>query len=192
MKSKTLQICGLTILSITMIVLLSGCKDFGVPDFELKIDFGDDVIGTPTAGNYTHKELTEIKYSYEAIDSQFRVEVVANGNRWLPEGSFLMYTDMEIQVRIIDIRGDWEFILKEEDEDDLEFTVTFLGNNLLSGDFTDNRGYRGTWVVSGEDLTMNYDNWQGYELIGSIISMEGTWNRAGNTGTWSAGRIVEE
>jgi hypothetical protein len=175
-----------------MIFFLSGCKDFGVPDFELKIEFGEGVIGTPTAGTYNHKELTEIDYSYEALDSQYRVEVVANGNRWLSEGSFIMYTDMEIVVRIIDIRGDWAFVLVEDDVDDLEFVVTFTGNSLLSGEFTDDRGYRGTWSIDGVNLTMNYDNWLGYELFGYIDSMDGTWERAGYTGTWSAGRIEEE
>jgi hypothetical protein len=99
---------------------------------------------------------------------------------------------MEIVVRIIDIRGDWAFVLVEDDVDDLEFVVTFTGNSLLSGEFTDDRGYRGTWSIDGVNLTMNYDNWLGYELFGYIDSMDGTWERAGYTGTWSAGRIEEE
>lgn len=192
MKSKTLQIFGLTILSIAMSVFLSGCKDFGVPDYELKIEFAEGIIGTPTAGTYSYKELTTVDYSYEALDSQYTVEVIVNGSRWLSEGSFIMYTDLEIQVQIIDIRGSWTFTLEEDDVDDLEFVVTFTGDTLLSGEFSDDRGYRGTWFLDGDFLTMNYDNWLGYELYGYIDTMEGTWERSGYTGSWSAEKVQDE
>jgi hypothetical protein len=174
-----------------MILFLGGCKDFGVPDFELKIVFEEGVIGTPTAGTYSHKELTEIEYSYEALDSQYTAEVIVNGSRWLAEGSLIMYTDLEILVRIIDIRGEWTFTIEEDDEEDLEFVVTFNGNDLLSGEFTDDRGYRGTWSLDGAFLTMTYDNWLGYELYGYIDTMEGTWERGGYTGSWSAEKVEE-
>lgn len=190
MRSKTLQICGMIILGLTVILSLSGCKDMGVPDFELKVTIEGDVQGTPATGVYTYKELEIVEYSYTALDENHNVEVIVNGSRWAPEGNLIMYTNIEVEVRIVDIRGTWTFQLEDPDDEieDREFTITFSGNSLLTGTFTDSQGYSGTWVVEGTELTITYSNWLDYVLTGNINTMTGSWTGANMDGTWSAAR----
>lgn len=190
MRSKTLQICGMIILGLTVIFSLSGCKNIGIPDFELKVTMEGDVQGTPLTGVYTYKELEIVAYSYAALDDQLNVEVLVNGSRWAPEGNVIMYTDIEVQVRIIDVRGTWNFKLEdaENEIEDREFTITFFGNSLLTGDFTDSQGYNGTWVIDGVDLTITYSDWLDYILTGNINTMTGSWTGANLDGTWAAAR----
>ena len=191
MKSKILQTYLLVILGITMVLCLSGCKDFGVPDYELNIQMGSGVEGTPASGTYTYKDLTTIDYNYTPINDEHQVELWVNGSRWLAAGTFTMYTNLDVVVQIIDIRGTWDFILtsSDTDEEDMEFSVTFSGDNLVNGDFTDDRGYAGTWNTDGAALTMTYSNWQNYSLTGYITTMQGEWSGEGKTGTWRANKI---
>lgn len=191
MKSKILQTYVPIILSIAIVLYLSGCKGFGVPDYELSIQIGSGVEGTPPSGTYSYKELTTIDYSYTSLNSDHRVEVVVNGSRWASAGTFTMYTNLEVVVQIIDIRGTWTFRLKSTDTDveDMEFNITFSGDDLLAGNFTDDRGYIGTWTIAGADLTMTYSNWENYSLTGLITIMQGNWTNNDKTGTWSAIRI---
>lgn len=195
MKSKIMQICAVVIFSIPVIMGLSltGCKNFGVPDFELKVTVEDGVQGTPAGGVYTYQELTVVDYSYSAIDDQYTVEVLVNGARYL-QNSFVMYTNLEVVARIIDIRGTWDFTLKPEsgsDEEDKEIAITFSGQGLLSGSFSDDQGHNGTWTIDGAAITITYNNWFDYELTGFITTMSGEWEGEGIKGTWTANREEE-
>lgn len=195
MKAKLLQICVPAILIIAVVLLIGGCKDFGVPDYELKILVGEGVQGTPLTGTYTHQELTIVEYNYEAINSDHTVEVLINGLRLNSSaGTLTLFTNTELEVRVLDIRGAWNYQLTIDDSTDepMEFVITFTGNNLLSGSFTDDRGYRGSWNVTGTEITITYANWNDYILTGSIASMSGAWVGAGETGTWTAGRVTDE
>jgi hypothetical protein len=191
MKSKILQTYVPIILSIAIVLYLSGCKGFGVPDYELSIQIGSGVEGTPPSGTYTYKELSTIDYSYKPLNSEHQVEVVVNGSRWASAGTFTMYTNLEVVVQIIDIRGTWDFRLKSTDAnvETMEFSITFSGKTPITGDFTDDRGYKGTWTIDGANLTMTYTNWENYSLTGSIITMKGNWTNNDKSGTWGAIRI---
>ena len=193
MKSKIVQICAVVIFSIPVIMSLSltGCKDFGVPDYQLSITVDGGVQGTPTGGVYSHKELTVIEYNYSAVDDQYTVELLVNGSRWAAEGSFVMYTNLEVVARIIDIRGTWDFTLRPEtgsNEEDREIAITFSSQGLLSGNFSDDQGHSGTWNISGAVITITYSDWFDYVLTGFITSFSGDWSGEGNTGTWTAAR----
>jgi len=193
MKSKIVQICAVAIFSIPVIMGLSltGCKDFGVPDYQLSITIESGVEGTPAGGVYSHKELTVVDYSYGPIDDQYTVEVLVNGSRWLAEDSLVMYTNLEVVARVIDIRGTWNFTLKPDtgsDEEDREIVVTFSGQGLLSGNFSDDQGHSGAWNINGTVITINYSDWFDYVLTGFITSMAGDWSGEGTTGTWTAAR----
>jgi hypothetical protein len=191
MRSNILQTYVPIILGIAIVLCISGCKDFGIPDYELNIQVGSGVAGTPASGIYSYKELTTIDYSYMSINSDYRVEVVVNGSRWASAGTFTMYTNLEVVARIIDIRGTWSFVLElsDSEEEDLEFDITFSGDDLLAGNFTDERGYIGTWTIDSDALTMTYSNWENYSLTGLITTMQGNWANDGESGTWSAVRI---
>lgn len=190
MKSKILQTYVLIILGIAIVLCISGCKNFGVPDYELNIQVGSGVEGTPPSGTYFYKELTTVDYSYIPLNAEHQVEVLANGSRLLATGTLTMYTNLEVVVQIIDIRGTWDFLLTstDSDEEDMEFSVTFSGDNLVNGDFTDDRGYTGTWNTDGANLTMTYSNWLDYSLTGFITTMQGEWTGDEKSGTWSANR----
>jgi hypothetical protein len=190
MKSKILQTYVPIILGMAIVLCLSGCKDFGVPDYELTIEVRSGVEGTPPSGTYTYKELTTIDYSYIPQNDEHQVEVLVNGSRWLAAGTFIMYTNLDVVVQIIDIRGAWDFLLTSEDSDveDMQFEINFSGDNLIAGNFTDDRGYSGTWNADGANLTITYSNWENYILTGSITTMKGTWANDDKAGTWSASR----
>ena len=196
MKSKILRICTAIIFSIPVILGLSfsGCKKFGVPDYELSITFEDGVQGLPINGTYSHEELSVIEYSYTPLNDEHTVEVLVNGNRWASEGSFTMYTDMDVLVRIFDLRGTWNFTLtaSDTDVDDRELEITFSGGSLLSGNFSDDQGNSGIWDINGDTLTMTYGDWQDYILTGSVTTMSGDWTGDSLDGTWGAVRLDEE
>jgi hypothetical protein len=107
-----------------------------------------------------------------------------------------MYNNMDVLVRILDIRGTWEVELSVKDPDtgleveSIEFNITFTGDNLLSGEFTDDRGYEGTWSIDGITINISYIDWQEYTLEGLITTMEGTFNSdpEDKEGTWRARR----
>ncbi|MCP5101741.1 MAG: hypothetical protein GY950_00095 [bacterium] len=191
MKSKLLRICLPAAVMIVLILSFAGCKGFGVPDYELRIEISEGIQGTPAAGVYTYEELTVIEYNYSPLDDSHIVEVIVNGSRWVAEGKFTLFSNMDVVVRILDIRGTWNFLKEapsDSTDDSEQFSVTFSGAAFLSGDFTDGRGYNGTWVIDDDTLTMTYTDWNGYVFVGKITTMEGDWSGEGETGKWSASR----
>ena len=182
------------IVSALIILSLGSCKDFGVPDFKLAIEMENGVNGAPPAGVTTHKELDTIDYKYTAQDTQNQVEVLVNGTRRLSEGQLIMYTDLVVVARIFDIRDTWDFTLEATSDSTVgkrEFTVTFTGGGLLSGDFTDSNGHNGTWAIDAAKLTMTYSNWLNYTLTSdSAITMSGAWSGEGKSSSWSASRVL--
>lgn len=197
MKGKRAQKYSLyasIILGIVIILSFSSCKKFGIPEFELKITIEEGVEGTPEAGVYPYKDLSVIDYRYIALNPEHTVEVIVNGTRWNSEGQFTMYTNLAVVARIIDIRDTWRFELRYtdpdtgEEQDPIEFKITFSGNDLLFGDFTDDRGYSGTWDINGITITIIYSDWEDYELTGSIVTMAGNWEGDEKEGTWRAVR----
>lgn len=190
--SKRFKIGFIPLIFIFILMMsfsFNSCKGFGIPDWTLEITFEEGVAGTPGPGVYSYEELTTIDYSYYPIDEQNRVEVLVNDNRWSPAGEFIMYTNINVLVRIFDLRGTWDFTLEDNDSDDeMEFSIGFFGNNVLSGGFNDSQGYSGTWNVDGNTLTITYTDWFDYVLTGYIDTMVGDWTGDGKTGTWSATR----
>lgn len=197
MKSKKMQICAVLIFGIPILLFLSlsSCKNFGMPDYQLSITVESGVEGAPESGVYSYQELSAIDYNYIPLDALYTVEVMVNGGRWAAQGTFVMYTNLEVVARIIDIRDTWVFTIQRTDstDEEPEFNVTFSGEGLLSGSFTDDRGYSGTWNIAGQVITMIYNDWLGQEFIGSIVTMSGDWNSEGSKiGTWSANKEEEE
>jgi hypothetical protein len=191
MKSKYGYLCGTIILSILIALWFNGCKNFGVPDYQLKVTIETGAHGTPTSGEYSHQELTEIDYNYLPDNEEHIVEVIVNGGRWATTGVFTIYTNLDVEVRVFDIRGTWNFILQsptDSEDDPLEFVVTFSGDNFLSGTFSDDRGFSGLWSISGNALTMNYNDWQNYILTGTVPTMTGNWTGENKSSTWRASR----
>ncbi|UCH98279.1 MAG: hypothetical protein JSV88_15940 [Candidatus Aminicenantes bacterium] len=192
--SKRFKIGILPIIFIFVILAsFNGCKGFGIPDWELEITFEEGVDGTPPAGTYAHKELTVIEYNFYPLDSAHSIEVSVNGNQWPLAGEFVMYTNLKVVVRVFDIRGTWNVTIKEtetESEEEIEFNITFSGADVLSGDFTDDRGYSGTWEIVNDDLTISYSDWPDRVLTGTVPRMSGDyWTGDVKSGTWSAQRV---
>jgi hypothetical protein len=177
-------------LFLTAVIFIVGCKNFGSPEYELKIEIGDGAAGTPLAGTYVYDEFETVEYEYTSEDENVKIEVVVNGNKKVVAGELIMYTDLDVQVRIIDIRGDWTFTMKRGNDSEEEYTINFFGATAFDGTFTDDRGYTGNWTVNGDTLTMTYIDWQDYVFTGSIDqptgNMEGTWSGDENTGEWEA------
>ena len=170
-------------------ISFSDCKNFGAPDWELEVTMGDGVSGTPDVGKYIYQELETIDYNYYPIDDRLTVQVYVNGSRWSPAGQFVLYTNLKVEVSLFDIRGTWIFTYKEDDTDtELDFTLTFTGEDMLSGNFTDDRGYVGSWEIVDSTLTMTFGNWQSYVFTGTVPTMSGTYTNGTTTGTWSAQR----
>ena len=183
----------LLILFIAAILPLGNCKNFGSPDYTLTIDVQQGVVGTPESSVTTYNEFDQIKFEYEAEDENTRIEVLANGTKFPLSGTVTMFTDTNLVVRVIDLRDEWIFELVDVNDNETELRIVFEGADVFGGTFYDNNGNTGVWVVDGADLSMTYDNWLGYRLIGNIESMSGgDWTGNGNSGDWNAVRVEEE
>jgi len=169
---------------------LTGCKGFGAPDWELNVAIQDGIDGTPTAGSYTYKELETVEYNYYPIDDELTIEVLVNGSSWDLAGTFVMYNNINVVVTIFDIRGMWTITYKDdESEDEFDFVLEFTGDDLLSGNIIDDRGYVGSWEIIDSALTITYGNWENFVFSGSVPTMSGTYTNGSSTGTWSADRL---
>jgi hypothetical protein len=193
MKSKHIYLCGIVVLSIIIGFSMNSCKEFGIPDYTLTISIAEGITGTPSAGVSEHKELEAIEYNYIPENEELTVEVLVNGGRWAPSGTFTMFTDINVEVNLFDVRGTWDVNFNQpsdSEEDDLEFRITFIGDDLLAGSFTDDRGqgYEGLWTIAGNVITITYSNWQNYILTGNIPQMSGSWTGENKSSSWNASR----
>jgi hypothetical protein len=193
MKSKHVYLCGIIVLSIIIGLSFGSCKEFGIPDYTLTITIAEGINGTPSEGTHVHKELEAIEYNYIPDNEDLTVEVLVNGGRWAPSGVFTMFTHISVEVGLFDIRGTWDVNFSQptdSEEDDLEFKITIIGDDLLAGSFSDDRGegYEGLWTIAGNVVTITYSNWQNYILTGTIPQMTGGWTGENKSSTWSAVR----
>ena len=179
------------ILVAFVLLIIIGCKDFGVPNYNFIVILGEGVGGQPDAGSYIYKELSSVDYEYVYTDdTEKHPNVFINDapQSLTASGSIIMYRDVEIYVGIVNIRGNWRLTFTDGNGNEKESTIQFSGNTNLEGTFTDSRGYEGTWKNSENDLLMiftNLDN-QTYEgkispkyLSGNAFSgdtVSGSWN----------------
>ncbi|MCP5051289.1 MAG: hypothetical protein GY940_29255 [bacterium] len=190
MKRKYVYLCGTIVLSFLMIFSFNSCKGFGIPDFQLTVTVQPGISGSPVSDVYTYEELTEVEYNYFPENEEHTVEVLINGVSRIASGSVIMFTDINIAVNIFDIRGVWNFTLNPPSdapgEEDIEFQATFTGSDLISGTFTDDRGFSGVWSINGSALTISFNDWLNYTLAGTIPTMTGAWQGENRTGNWRA------
>ena len=190
MRKWTLTLSGVFLIMIFSVLV--NCN-LGSPDYTLIVEVGAGVVGFPEAGTYEHKEFTEIEYYYESIQGGTPPEVILSETRLGPEGTIMIYADVVLTVRQIDIRKNWEIslLVGETNAEMNKYVITFSGDNNLSGTFVDDNGRGGTWQTDGNQLTIAYSNWIDYQFSGSVSSMTGTWIGEGREGTWSAQEVVD-
>lgn len=177
---------------ILLILLAFGSCNWGVPDYTLIVVVEEGVTGTPATGQYVHKELTAVDFSYTPINPLHTVEVIINGStRQSTAGSLVLYAEKyTLTARLVDIRGTWkvEMTWLESITVDFKFTITISGEDLLSGTFIDSRGYNGTWSAESNVVTFTYSDWNDFILIGLTFYMQGTFTGDGSSGSWTAER----
>jgi hypothetical protein len=173
-------------LLITASIFQTGCG-WGSPDFTLTVVLGEGITGTPDSGTYDYKEFSEVQYKYDFDQNGIQPEIMVNNYRKLTlEDSLIMYCDIIMTVKQIDIRKEWTLVFSEADVDDINWKITFSGADLRSGTFSDDRGFSGTWEVTGtNNLTFRYGNWQDYVFTGTLTSRSGSWKGEGRSGTWN-------
>ena len=192
MKTKTnsaLAVFRALLSACILIVPLLSCNFFGVPSYELMVTMKDGVQGTPGNGQHSYKDLTSVEYAYTAVNFLHTVEVVYEGARLAADGSFIVYTNVALEARLVDIRAVWTISILKGDGTTLDTAeVTFSGADVLGGTFSDSRSLSGTWDGTSNKITMTYDNWENYVLSGTLFSMSGIWTNGDVFGTWSAAR----
>jgi hypothetical protein len=192
MKTKTNSVLAVyrALLSVCILIApLLSCSFFGVADYELAVTLKDGVQGTPENGQHSYKDLTVVEYKYTPLNSLCSVEVIYQGSRLAASGSITMYTNVALEARLIDIRDIWKitFSYKDTAISSIKFKIDFSGTDVLSGTFSDDRGYNGTWDASNGKIKITYTNWKNYVLEGnSLFSMNGSWKGESKEGTWSA------
>lgn len=156
------------------------------PEFTLTVVVGAGITGTPETGTYSYPEFEEVEYRYEYEEGAVQPEIYLNEYRKLTlEGTLVMYNDITLTIEQIDIRKEWTLTFDQQDEDDILWKITFGGADLRSGTFTDDRGYSGTWEVTGSNaITFRYDDWFDYVFTGTLSSLSGSWSGEGESGTW--------
>jgi hypothetical protein len=193
MKMKTnyvLTVSRALLPAFILILPLLSCSFFGIPDYELAVTVKDGVQGTPENGQHAYKDLTVIEYAYTPVNSLHTVEVIYGGSRLAAIGSVTMYTNVALEARLIDIRDTWKITFAYDDTSitSIEFAITFSGNDILAGTFSDDRGYNGTWDAASNMINITYGGWEAYKLTGALFGMSGTWSNGDVAGTWSAVR----
>jgi len=188
-EMKNLMNIVLPVAVLTLLLIsFGGCKNFGSPDYTLTVVIEDGCTGTPEAGSYVLAEMDEIEYEYFPPEEGIIIEVLLNGNNNTDSGSIIMYNNVNLTVRILDIRGQWLFTYATENTEDQQITVTLSGDTPWGGTFTDSNGHNGVWAVDSDDLTMTYTDWADYVFTGSISSMVGSYTGEGVQLNWNATR----
>lgn len=173
-----------------LILPLAGCNFFGLPEYELLITVEPGVQGTPLSGTQVLAELAEIEYKYTPANSLHTVEVILDGSQLAATNTITIYKSLTLVARLIDIRAAWNLTLTNSDSTNNSTPkLTFSGADILSGTFSDSRGYTGTWDAASNVININYGNWENYKLTGTLFSMSGTWSNGSATGTWGASRV---
>lgn len=175
-------------------LLLSGSCKFGSPSYTLDVVIEAGITGTPPAGRHTFDELTTVTLSYTPVDPLETVEVVLNGTlRFEGTGSFIMYGNgYNLKASLIDVRGAYKVTLAYADTSvtpPAPFIVTLAGANRLSGAFTDDRGFHGTWTANANALVLAYWDWDFYILSMTVFNLghsTGTFTGGGKSGSWAA------
>jgi len=175
----------------------AACK-FGSPNYTLTVIIPDTITGTPTNGVYTYKELTPVSFSYAAVNPAYSVEVFVNAKlRYGSSGTVVLYGDgYKLTADIIDIRGSWLITMTDvtATTPTFQFTVTLTGADVLSGTFTDSRGYHGAWTGSVGTLLLVYTDWYDYVLTGTVFGFgagtAGSYEGNSSTGTWTAKKVT--
>jgi hypothetical protein len=177
-----------------ILLLIAGgasCK-FGSPSYTLTVIVPDTITGSPVSGEYTYKELTQISFSYTAVNPLYSVETYLNGKlRYSSSGSIYLYGNgYTLTPDIIDDRGNWTITMTDTSTASVvyTFTLTLSGADVLSGTFTDSRGFHGTWTGSSGTLLLTYTDWYDFVLTGTVYGLGAgtTGSYVGNstTGTW--------
>jgi len=132
-----------------------------------------------------------VEYKYSPLNPLYSVEVIYEGGRRVASGSITMYANGALEARLIDIRDIWKITFNYTDKtiSAITFKIDVSGSDVLSGTFSDDRGYNGTWDASNGKIKIIYTNWKNYLLSGtSLYDMTGSWTGESKTGTWSATR----
>lgn len=175
-------------------ILVSGSCKFGSPSYTLDVVIEAGVTGTPEAGKHSFQELTTVSLSYTPVDPLETVEVILNSTLRFPgTGSFIMYGDgYNLKAGLIDVRRAYKVTLVYTDTSvtaPAPFIVTLTGANRLSGAFTDDRGFHGTWTANTNALVLAYWDWDFYILSMTVFNLgysTGTFTGGAQSGTWSA------
>ncbi|MBN2346896.1 MAG: hypothetical protein JXO51_10955 [Candidatus Aminicenantes bacterium] len=172
-----------------LLLSLAGCNFFGIPEYELTVTVEPGVTGTPASGVYAYTELDQVEYAYTPVDSRHTVQVLVDGGPEDPADTLTIYRSMTLLARLFDVRGSWKvtFYVTESTAGN-EFTITFSGEDILGGTFSDDRGYHGTWDAVDGKLNFVFSDLGQYKYAGELADMAGTWSNGDVTGSWSAVR----
>jgi len=179
------------LITILGLVLSSVSCDFGVPDFKLTVFLEEGVTGTPDTGEYTYSELEVVNYSYSPLNSLHTVEAFLNNNRMNSVGVITMYNSFTLTARLVDLRGSYNVEMQWEGSSaiDFSFSITLSGSNLISGTFTDSRGFNGNWTAESGVVTITYADWSDFVLNGSVFEMKGSFTGEGGSGVWASEKV---
>lgn len=176
------------------VIIQTSCQPL---NYTLTVIVEEGVTGTPETGKYKYKELSTVEFSYLPLNPLHTVEVLINDKyRKSAQDSITLYGDEYVlRARIMDVRGTWKIKMTKSDSTSVnfEFTVTLTGNDVISGTFTDSRGYHGIWDTSysysGNIITLTYADWKDYVLTGTYFDMKGNFMGEGTTGSWTSERV---
>jgi hypothetical protein len=193
MKKRTHSVLAvIRALAIAILIApLLSCGILGIPDYELTVTVKDGVQGTPDSGQHSYKDLTVVDYAYTPVNYLHTVEVYYEGSLLSSSGTITMYTNSALEARLVDVRDTWTVqMFNAAGTFLISFDVTLSGNDILGGTFSDTRGLSGLWDGASNKITITYDNWESYILVGTLSSMSGIWTNGSTdvSGTWSATR----
>lgn len=186
MKLKPLNLVVISVFLIYAVAFQNSCN-WSSTNYTLTVIIEEGISGTPETGTYEYKEFSEVEYEYEMAEGSVQPEIYFNSSRSVDlSGSVVMYCDIVMTIRQVDIRAQWILSLLNEGGDvTKEWLIEFTGSDLHSGTFTDDRGYSGTWqVTDSNDLTITYNDWENYIFYGTLTDFGGDWENGESSASW--------
>ncbi len=193
MIKKSNRLFLIFVLISTVLLINTGCKEFGIPEYSFIVTLGEGVSGSPEAGTYTYKELSDVNYEYIFTNEAERSPGVFVNDSSSPnpsKGSIIMYRDIEIFVGDVDFRGNWALTVADPNGVETASSVVFSGDTFLEGTFSDtsDSGYEGTWISVNNVVNMTYVNRGDYRLSGNVspkFIVGNAFSGEKSIGTWS-------
>lgn len=142
-------------------------------DWLLSVATAEGVVGSPERGNYYYDDGQTLDYSYSLEEGYTNMRVTLNGEEVETTGTIVFDRAHTLYVfadKYYEIRGQWTMTERYDDDSYFTVTLTFTGDDGISGTVEDSDGGVGIFETRGPAVafTLEYPDVT-YEYSGQFI-----------------------